>query len=140
MDTGTSFILIPEPDALAIHSKVEGFEQDGETFFVPCDTKAVVQFTFNNRIYNISTADWVGDKDDDSTLCRSNIVGRKTFGDAQWLVGDVFLKNVYSVFDFEKSRVGLGVLGDEQLVAGTESVSSTGMFELVSFDYSSDNC
>ncbi|CAN9305418.1 unnamed protein product [Alternaria sp. RS040] len=127
IDTGTSFILIPEPDALAIHSKVEGFEQDGETFFVPCDTKAVVQFTFNNRIYNISTADWVGDKDDDSTLCRSNIVGRKTFGDAQWLVGDVFLKNVYSVFDFEKSRVGLGVLGDQQLVAGTESVSSTGV-------------
>jgi hypothetical protein len=52
----------------------------------------------------------------------------------------VFLKNVYSVFDFEKSRVGLGVLGDEQLVAGTESVSSTGMFELDSFYYSSDNC
>jgi hypothetical protein len=126
MDTGTSFILIPEPDALAIHGRIEGFEQDGEIFFVPCETKSVVQFTFNNRIYNISTADWIGDKDDDSALCRSNIVGRKTFGEAQWLVGDVFLKNVYSVFDFEKSRVGLGVLGEEQVVVGTESASSTG--------------
>jgi hypothetical protein len=126
MDTGTSFILIPEPDALAIHSKIEGFEQDGETFFVPCDTKSVVQFTLNSRIYNISTADWVGDKDDDSALCRSNIIGRQTFGEAQWLVGDVFLKNVYSVFDFEQNRVGLGVLGEEQVVAGTESVTSTG--------------
>ena len=135
MDTGTSFILIPEPDALAIHGKIEGFEQDGEIFFVPCETKSVVQFTFNNRIYNISTADWIGDKDDDSALCRSNIVGRKTFGEAQWLVGDVFLKNVYSVFDFEKSRVGLGVLGEEQVVVGTESASSTGMFESFFFSF-----
>jgi hypothetical protein len=137
MDTGTSFILIPEQDALAIHSKIDGFEQDGETFFVPCETRAVVQFSFNNKVYNISTADWIGDKDGDEAdaLCRSNIVGRQTFGAAQWLVGDVFLKNVYSVFDFEKSRVGLGVLGSEEEVAA-ESESSTGMFTstfLVSF-------
>ncbi|KAI4681819.1 uncharacterized protein J4E84_007415 [Alternaria hordeiaustralica] len=125
MDTGTSFILIPEPDALALHSQIQGFEQDGETFFVPCDTRAAIQFSFNDRVYNISTADWVGGKDDGSELCRSNIVGRKTFGDNQWLVGDVFLKNVYSVFDFEGSRVGLGVLGQEQDVVA-ESESSTG--------------
>lgn len=127
MDTGTSFILIPEPDALALHSQIQGFEQDGETFFVPCDTSAAIQFSFNDRVYNISTADWVGGKDDGSELCRSNIVGRKTFADNQWLVGDVFLKNVYSVFDFEGSRVGLGVLGQEQDVVA-ESESSTGMF------------
>ena len=94
---------------------------------MPCDTSAAIQFSFNDRVYNISTADWVGGKDDGSELCRSNIVGRKTFGDNQWLVGDVFLKNVYSVFDFEGSRVGLGVLGQEQDVVA-ESESSTGMF------------
>lgn len=127
MDTGTSFILIPEPDALALHSQIQGFEQDGETFSVPCDTSAVIQFSFNDRVYNISTADWVGDQDDGSELCRSNIVGRKTFGDNQWLVGDVFLKNVYSVFDFEGSRVGLGVLGAEQDVVA-ESEGTSGMF------------
>jgi hypothetical protein len=131
MDTGTSFILMPEPDALAIHSQVQGFEQDGETFFVPCDTSAVVQFSFNDRVYNVSTADWVGDKDGDEAdaLCRSNIVGRQTFGENQWLVGDVFMKNVYSVFDFEGSRVGLGVVGGEQDVVA-ESESASGMFDI----------
>jgi hypothetical protein len=129
MDTGTSYILMPEDDALALHKGVEGYKQDGETFFVPCDTKDVLQFHFNTKAYNISTTDWVGGKVD-SGLCRSNVVGRQTFSETQWLVGDVFLKNVYSVFDFDKSRVGLGVKrdGEEEASAESAGVSGTGMF------------
>ncbi|CAE7193673.1 hypothetical protein CFE70_007243 [Pyrenophora teres f. teres 0-1] len=110
IDTGTSFILLPPADALVLHQKIKGYSQKGETFFIPCDTTAVMQFSFNKQTYNISTADWVGEKvDAEGKICRSNVVGRKTFGETQWLVGDTFLKNVYTVFDFEKSRVGLGV-------------------------------
>jgi hypothetical protein len=129
MDTGTSYILMPEDDALALHEGIEGYKQDGETFFVPCDTEDVLQFHFNTKAYNISTTDWVGGKVD-SGLCRSNIVGRQTFSETQWLVGDVFLKNVYSVFDFDKSRVGLGVKrdGEEEASAESAGASGTGMF------------
>jgi hypothetical protein len=108
IDTGTSFILTPPSDAQALHKNIPGYKQDGETFSVPCDTRAVMQFTFNKIVYNISTADWRGGKLD-SGLCRSNIVGRQTFGEKQWLVGDVFLKNVYTVLDAEQGRVGFGV-------------------------------
>ncbi|KAH7084788.1 aspartic peptidase domain-containing protein [Paraphoma chrysanthemicola] len=121
IDTGTSFILMPEQDAVKIHQQVQGYKQDGETFSVPCDTASVVQFVFNKQSYNISTADWRGDKLS-SGLCRSNIIGRQTFKDTQWLVGDVFLKNVYSVFDFDKKRVGLGV----KSANGATGSSSTG--------------
>lgn len=119
IDTGTSFILMPEPDAVKIHQQIPGYKQDGETFSVPCETTSVVQFSFNKQVYNISTTDWRGGKLD-SGLCRSNIIGRQTFKDTQWLVGDVFLKNVYSVFDFDKKRVGLGVKS-----AGGSSASSS---------------
>ncbi|KAH5019620.1 hypothetical protein HBH69_057960 [Parastagonospora nodorum] len=121
IDTGTSFILMPEPDAVKIHSRIQGYKQDAETFSVPCDTAAIIQFSFNKQVYNISTADWRGGKLD-SGLCRSNIIGRQTFKDSQWLVGDVFLKNVYSVFDFDQKRVGLGVKG----VEAASNPSSTG--------------
>lgn len=123
IDTGTSFILVPKDDAAALHKQVEGLMQDGETFSVPCDTAAVVQFSFNQHVYNISTADWIGDKLA-SGLCRSNIIGRQTFSETQWLVGDVFLKNVYSVFDFDQKRVGFGVRGAETVSADASSSTS----------------
>jgi hypothetical protein len=125
MDTGTSFILMPRSDAEAIHAPIQGASQDGETFFVPCDSDAVVQFGFHGKKYNISTADWIGAETSEKGKCRSNIIGRKTFSDSQWLVGDTFLKNVYSVFDFDKSRVGLGVKGGEEEEVDASSASAS---------------
>jgi hypothetical protein len=124
IDTGTSFILMPEPDAVKIHGLIQGYKQDGETFSVPCDTAATIQFSFNKQSYNISTADWRGGRLD-SGLCRSNIIGRKTFKDTQWLVGDVFLKNVYSVYDFDQKRVGLGVKGAKAASSPSSTDSSS---------------
>ncbi|KAH7389703.1 rhizopuspepsin-1 precursor [Phaeosphaeria sp. MPI-PUGE-AT-0046c] len=124
IDTGTSFILTPPLDAQALHANIPGHKQDGETFSVPCDTRAVMQFTFNKQVYNISTADWRGGKLD-SGLCRSNIVGRQTFGDKQWLVGDVFLKNVYTVLDADQGRVGFGVKSSVQEQSKPSSASSS---------------
>jgi hypothetical protein len=121
LDTGTSFILMPLPDAEKLHNAIPGATRDAETFSVPCDTAATVQFRVNGQVLDIATRDWRGGKLA-SGLCRSNIVGRQTFGDAQWLVGDVFLKNVYAVFDFDAARVGLGVKA-KLAVAGGSSVA-----------------
>ena len=127
IDTGTSFILMPSADAKAIHTPIKDMAQNGESFFVPCDTTTPLAFLFNNQSYNVSSKDWVGDKveGDDRNLCRSNIIGRQTFGKDQWLVGDVFLKNVYAVFDFEGKKVGFGVKNEEEASASSSSSSSS---------------
>jgi hypothetical protein len=126
IDTGTSFILMPAPDALKIHSQIPGFKQDGEMFSVPCDTSSVIQFSFNKQSYNISTADWRGLRLENG-LCRSNVIGRQTFKSTQWLVGDVFLKNVYTVFDFDGRSIGLGAksVGGGGSSSSVEKPSST---------------
>jgi hypothetical protein len=123
IDSGTSYILMPHDDAVQLHELISGYQQDGtEMFIVPCDSTAKVQFTFGSITYDVSPKDYVGQAT--ANGCSSNILGRRTFGPKQWLVGDVFLKNVYTVFDFDGQRVGFGV---KKRNAPTASSSSTGM-------------
>ena len=106
VDTGTSFILLPPDDASALHRLIPGSSPSGEEFIVPCSSTARVQFTFSGITYSISPKDYVGTSVNSSPNCLSNIVGHQPFGPDVWLLGDVFLKNVYSVFDYDNNRIG----------------------------------
>ncbi|KAF2280576.1 acid protease [Westerdykella ornata] len=120
IDTGTSFIYMPGPDADAVHRPIVRSRKSGETYAVPCDTKTLVWLQFGGQYYNISTVDYIG-RDVGDGYCQSLIVGRQTFGEKQWLVGDVFLKNVYTVFDNEGGRIGFGVKRTHQEGDGDSS-------------------
>lgn len=120
IDTGTSYMLLPGNDAAALHKLIPQSAQNGEIFTIPCSTTQSLQLSFNNIAYNISAKDYVGRNVGGST-CQSNIIGRRTFGDKQWLVGAVFLKNVYAVFDYDNSRIGFGVKGSGSSMAETSA-------------------
>lgn len=105
IDTGTSYILMPPPDAKKLHSLIPGSVNNGEVYSVPCDSKAVVQVSFSGVKYEISPQDYVM-KPTTGNMCSSNIVGHQAFGPDDWILGDVFLKNVYAVFDFDQGRIG----------------------------------
>jgi hypothetical protein len=136
IDTGTSFFFLPLPEATALHKLINGSAQDGESFEVPCSTTKPITLKFGSQTYKMSTADWMGGKAA-SGLCYSKIVGRQTFGKDEWLVGDAFLKNVYTAFDFDNSRIGFGVkvTSSQTQQPGNNSSwatpSGAGMFDLI---------
>lgn len=107
IDTGTSYIFIPPADAKALHGLITDSQvaSDGKTWYVPCSTTSSVQFTFSGVNYSVPSEDWVGGKSGGS-LCTSNIFPGTPAGVNNWLLGDTFIKNVYTVFDSDQKRIG----------------------------------
>ena len=55
---GTTLMMLPEVDALAIHKNIPGARQVDQVYFtVPCNTSAVVALTYAGQSFTIDTRD-----------------------------------------------------------------------------------
>jgi len=109
IDTGTTLMIVPPADATAILTALSpGAATNNQgSFTLPCDTTTPLTVTFGGQKLDISSKDYVGQQvAPGSKNCMSNIIGQQIGGANQMLLGDVFLKNVYSVFDLDKNAVG----------------------------------
>lgn len=91
-------MIIPPNDAATVHDAIPGSVTDGQgNFAIPCSTTINLAVGFSGKTFNISPKDYVGQQlTRENNLCQSNIVGQQVGGPDQWLMGDVFLKNVTS--------------------------------------------
>ena len=112
IDTGTTFIFAPEAAAKAFHDLIPGAKSsDGMYYKVPCDSKAPLIFTFSGKEIEVSSKDWISPEDSEG-LCTSNIYGWEVV-EGSWLLGATFIKNVYTVFDKDKRRIGFAQPSDD---------------------------
>ncbi|TFK27178.1 acid protease [Coprinopsis marcescibilis] len=102
LDTGTTLLLAPEEDVIALHKLIPGAKQDSSgSWTLPCTFNTSLAFQIGGKLFTIDSRDITflpADPANPEGDCISGIgigyVG--PFNSAtQWLVGDVFLKNVY---------------------------------------------
>lgn len=129
IDTGTSFIFGPKDLTKKLHADIpNAASSDGIVYTVPCDTSKSLTITFSGVDYQIPPKDYVSPKDS-AGRCTSNVYGNEVVK-GSWLVGDTFLKNVYSVFDRDNRQIGFANLGSggsgpSQSASGPSSTAAT---------------
>lgn len=114
LDTGTTLMIVPPNDAAAIHAQIPGSQSDGQGgFLIPCTTTSSVALTFGGTSFAIDPRDLLFapvNANDPTGTCQSGISSGQIGAATEWLVGDVFLKNVYFSTDEGKNTVSLAQL------------------------------
>ncbi|KAF9931274.1 hypothetical protein FBU30_010503 [Linnemannia zychae] len=132
VDTGTTLLIVPEALADAIHHKIKGAQTLGPSWAVPCDlstTKshpvdAKVELQIEGKRFGIPFEDLVREETDVKGVCYSGIQSSTA---EFMIIGDVFIKNNYVVFDQENKRVGLAPLKIEPRKKSSATVDVDGL-------------
>lgn len=117
IDTGTTLVAGPAASIAAIYAQIPG-SQPGtgswEGFYsYPCDTTVVVEISFGGPNWSISPSDFdFTSTGPDSDECYGAFYAIPTSNGPSWIVGDTFLKNVYSVFRYSPPSVGFAALSE----------------------------
>ncbi|XP_028359014.1 chymosin-like [Phyllostomus discolor] len=105
LDTGTSMLVGPSSDILNIQKAIGATENQFGMFDINCGSLSsmpTVVFEINGRKYPLPPSAYTSQ---DEGVCSSGFEGDDS--SEQWILGDVFIREYYSVFDRANNRVGL---------------------------------
>ncbi|KAG2035907.1 aspartic peptidase domain-containing protein [Suillus americanus] len=112
LDTGTTLIIAPPADTLAVMTMLGG-KCDTQQCTIPCTSNASVALSFGNASFTIDPRDMLllpVDVNDPTGDCTAGIQPGTIGTDTEWLVGDVFLKNAYLSVDTTNNQISLAKL------------------------------
>ncbi|QRV93809.1 aspartyl protease [Ceratobasidium sp. AG-Ba] len=114
MDTGSTLIYLPINTAEAFYRNIPGSRSAPEygdaIWTYPCSSQLDLSLRFEERLYQIHPWDFnLGRTDPNSNECVGSVLGLPDdFPSDFAIIGDEFLKNWYSVYDYRHNgRVGL---------------------------------
>ncbi|KAM6218061.1 chymosin-like [Rhynchocyon petersi] len=105
LDTGTSLLTGPSSDILNIQKVIGATQGLYGQYDINCGSLSsmpTVVFKIQGRLYPLSPSAYTNQ---DQGFCTSGFQGEN--GSQQWILGDVFMREYYSVFDRVNNRVGL---------------------------------
>ena len=112
VDTGTTLVVGHSDVVDAMYASIPGAKKNPAghgMYTVPCDGIPDVSITFGGKAFTISSETFnIGPMPNSTSDCFGGIVGQD--GQDFWVIGDVFLRNVYSTFDVGRSHVGFADL------------------------------
>ncbi|KAF7297249.1 hypothetical protein MIND_00958000 [Mycena indigotica] len=107
IDSGTTIMYGP-PDAVKqVYANVSGsqlYDTINGFYSFPCDSMPKLSFNWGGSDWPISAANFnLGKTSQNKTRCIGALAAEDLgLGDDVWLLGDSFMKNQYTVFDFDK--------------------------------------
>ncbi|RDB22850.1 Aspartic protease [Hypsizygus marmoreus] len=105
MDSGSSYTYAPKAICDAIYSSIPGAKYDSSLnqWVVPCDYEVDMALQIGGQVFPIHPLDVTPTGLTDGATCVGSFVPQTVSvgaGEFDWLVGDNFLRSVYSIYDF----------------------------------------
>eukprot|EP00038_Savillea_parva_P006565 m.164536 g.164536 ORF g.164536 m.164536 type:complete len:375 (+) comp12440_c0_seq1:179-1303(+) len=113
LDTGTSLMAGPTADVEAFAQAVGAKPLTKGEYTVPCSSVASLPdlvVTIAGKKYSIAPADYV--INDENTICLFGFTGIDIPppNGPLWILGDIFIRQYYTVFDFGQKRLGFATM------------------------------
>ncbi|EPS93454.1 hypothetical protein FOMPIDRAFT_147447 [Fomitopsis schrenkii] len=115
IDSGTTIMYGPLDAVKTFYGSVPNssvFDTQNGFYQFPCNAVPQLAFNWGGKTWNVSAANFnLGKTSNTSEYCVGALAGQDFgVGDNVWLLGDSFMKNVYSVFSFDQNTVGFASL------------------------------
>lgn len=109
LDSGTSLLVGPTADVKAIAAKVGAYKFINGEYLMPCTNQLPpLTFTIGGKHYTLEADDYIISAGNDK-ICILAIMGMDIAEPAGplWILGDVFMRKFYTVFDWGNEQIGL---------------------------------
>ncbi|TFK45663.1 acid protease [Heliocybe sulcata] len=115
IDSGTTIMYGPPSAIRTFYSRISGsrvYDSENGYYSYPCNSAPSVSFSWGGKNWAISADNFnLGETESGSGQCVGALAGQDLgLGSGVWLLGDSFMKNVYTAFNFGTDQVGFASL------------------------------
>lgn len=111
VDLGTTALVMPPADAVVYHQQFPNYVLDGTNYAVYCNSTVEVALSIGGVAWTLDSSQYLGTAYPALLqyygYCVSNVQALEVTSNSLWILGGVFLKTVYAVFDLEQQLLGL---------------------------------